>query len=135
MHEGHKDTVKHFGNLKKGIAGFAELKDILQQDPSKIADPTVRAQAEAQVRTALNGAKKDIDKVFADVIETIGTVLVLVEFVLLMVNLTRSPWHSWSVTPDSRRPRTASGPVWRESAGTSTGSTRAWPRWAAPSTT
>ncbi|OSC70282.1 hypothetical protein B5180_25045 [Streptomyces sp. BF-3] len=88
MHEGHKDTVKHFGNLEKGIAGFAELKDILQQDPSKIADPTVRAQAEAQVRTALNGAKKDIDKVFADVIETIGTVLVLVEFVLLMVNLT-----------------------------------------------
>jgi hypothetical protein len=80
--------VKHFGNLEKGIAGFAELKDILQQDPSKIADPAVRAQAEAQIRTALNGAKKDIDKVFADVIETIGTVLVLVEFVLIMVHLT-----------------------------------------------
>ncbi len=88
MHEGHKDTVQHFGNLEKGVAGFAELKGILKQDPSKIADPATRAQAEAQLRAALNSAKKDIDKMFTDVIETIGTVLVLVEFVLLMVNLT-----------------------------------------------
>jgi hypothetical protein len=88
IHEGHKDTVEHFGNLEKEVAELVKLKGILQQDPSKITDPEYRAKVEAQIRASMNGAKKDIDKAFVDVIETVQTVLVLIEFALLMLHLT-----------------------------------------------
>lgn len=87
MHEGQKDTVRHLGGLEKDVAELAKLKDVLQQDPSKITDPAHRAKAEAQIRASFNGVKSAVDRAFVAAIETIGVVLVLVEFVLSLVNL------------------------------------------------
>ncbi|MEG3630713.1 pre-toxin TG domain-containing protein [Streptomyces poriticola] len=88
IHYLHKDTVDHFGTVKKEVAGLQTLKDAFKEDPSKIADPEYRQKVEKQIRAAAAGAQKDIDKLQKDVLETIETILVMVEMTLLLIRLT-----------------------------------------------
>ncbi|MGW6863959.1 RNase A-like domain-containing protein [Streptomyces sp. NPDC054901] len=87
VHYAHKDTVQHFGNLKKEAAGLKELRTQFTADPARIADPEYRQQFEKQVRAAASGARADIDKMVKDVLELIETVLVMIQFTMAMVAL------------------------------------------------
>ncbi|MFE5893192.1 RNase A-like domain-containing protein [Streptomyces sp. NPDC056462] len=88
IHYLHKDTVEHFGTVKKQVAGLKKLADAFKEDPSKITDPEYRKKVEQQIRAAATGAKTDIDKLIKDVLETIETILVMIEFALILIKLT-----------------------------------------------
>lgn len=87
VHHLHKDTVEHFGTVKKEVASLQKLKDAFKEDPTTIADPEYRKKVEDRIRAAAVGARTDIDNLIKNVLETIETVLVMIEFTLLMVRL------------------------------------------------
>ncbi|MCX4588117.1 RNase A-like domain-containing protein [Streptomyces sp. NBC_01481] len=88
VHYLHKDTVEHFGTVKKEAAGLQKLREAFKEDPTKIADPEYRKQVEDRIRATAAGAQKDIDKLIKDVLETIETILVIIEMTLLLIRLT-----------------------------------------------
>ncbi|NUL05490.1 hypothetical protein HRW07_20090 [Streptomyces lunaelactis] len=88
VHYLHKDTVEHFGTVKKEAAGLQKLREAFKEDPTKIADPEYRKQVEDRIRATAAGAQKDIDKLIKDVLETIETILVMIEMTLLLIRLT-----------------------------------------------
>ncbi|WP_244375389.1 pre-toxin TG domain-containing protein [Streptomyces ficellus] len=87
VHYLHKDTVEHFGTVKKEVAGLNGLKEALKQDPATIADPDYRKKVEAQIRAVAAGAQSDIDKLIKDVLETIETILVMIQLTLMLIQL------------------------------------------------
>ncbi|MFC5639340.1 pre-toxin TG domain-containing protein [Streptomyces bullii] len=87
IHYLHKDTVEHFGTVKKEVAGLQKLKDAFKEDPSTIADPEYRKKVENQIRATAAGAQTDLDKLIKDVLETIETILVMIEVTLLLIRL------------------------------------------------
>jgi hypothetical protein len=87
IHYLHKDTVEHFGTVKKEAAGLQKLREAFKEDPTTIADPEYRKKVENQIRAAAAGAQADIDKLITDVLRTIETVLVMIEMTLLLIRL------------------------------------------------
>ncbi|MGA5167486.1 MULTISPECIES: pre-toxin TG domain-containing protein [Streptomyces] len=87
IHYLHKDTVDHFGTVKKEVAGLQELKDAFKQDPTTIADPEYRKKVEGQIRAVAAGAQADIDKLIRDVLETIETILVMIQLTMMLIQL------------------------------------------------
>ncbi|MGW7052950.1 pre-toxin TG domain-containing protein [Streptomyces sp. NPDC054887] len=87
IHYLHKDTVDHFGTVKKEVTGLQKLKEAFKQDPSTIADPEYRKQVEGQIRAVAAGAQSDIDKLIRDVLETIETILVMIQLTLMLIQL------------------------------------------------
>ncbi|MFC8268395.1 RNase A-like domain-containing protein [Streptomyces cinereoruber] len=87
IHHLHKDTVDHFGTVKKEAAGFKELKEAFEQDPTTIADPEYRKEVENRIRAVAAGAQTDIDKLIQDVLETIETILVMIQLTMMLIQL------------------------------------------------
>ncbi|OEJ36188.1 hypothetical protein BGK70_31375 [Streptomyces agglomeratus] len=87
IHYLHKDTVSHFGTVKKEVTGLQKMKEAFKQDPSTIADPEYRKQVEGQIRAVAAGAQSDIDKLIRDVLETIETILVMIQLTLMLIQL------------------------------------------------
>ncbi|MFB6816820.1 pre-toxin TG domain-containing protein [Streptomyces sp. NPDC056347] len=87
IHYLHKDTVEHFGTVKKEVAGLQKLQEALKQDPTTITDPDRRKEIEDQIRAVASGAQTDIDKLVRDVLETIETILVMIQLTLTLIQL------------------------------------------------
>ncbi|WP_374986111.1 RNase A-like domain-containing protein [Streptomyces fradiae] len=87
IHYLHKDTVEHFGTVKKEAAGLQKLREAFKEDPTTIADPEYRKQVEERIRAAAAGARADIDKLMLDVLRTIETVMVMIQMTLLLLQL------------------------------------------------
>ncbi|MFJ5995662.1 pre-toxin TG domain-containing protein [Streptomyces sp. NPDC092370] len=88
IHHLHKDTVDHFGTVKKEVAGLQKLKEAFKQGPSTITDPEYRNKVEGQIRAVAAGAQTDIDKLIRDVLETIETIMVMIQLTLMLIQLT-----------------------------------------------
>ncbi|WP_051338436.1 polymorphic toxin-type HINT domain-containing protein [Streptomyces flavidovirens] len=87
IHYLHKDSTQHFANLRKELAGFEQLKEAVKQDPSKIADPATRAEAEKRIHAAYTAAREDVDHRLAKVNQTIQTVLALAEVTVAFLQI------------------------------------------------
>ncbi|MFF8387338.1 RNase A-like domain-containing protein [Streptomyces kanasensis] len=87
IHYLHKDTVEHFGTVKKEVAGLQKLREAFKEDPTTIADPAYRKQVEERIQAAAAGARADIDKLMLDVLRTIETIMVMIQMTLLLLQL------------------------------------------------